>query len=236
MTPQMGRLGAADSPIFLFQHPARLPPVNSVGDAFGLAFRDPQWARKIAIQALILIVPIVGIIAMLGWMLKTMDNLGAGRQELAEPGFHLGRGVGLFLAELIYYLVLFVPTIALLAIGSVMSYAHAGSGLGLSLLGNLLNLIASVAIAAVLPALLVRVHRGGFAAAMDFGGVWALMSGDWSRTAIAALIVFAAGVIGSAGLIACFIGIIFTYAYAATIITGTAVWYGGSGAQIARAQ
>jgi len=57
--------------------------VNSVGDAFGFAFRDPKWVQKILIQGLILIIPIIGLIALAGWMLMTFDNIRAGRQELA---------------------------------------------------------------------------------------------------------------------------------------------------------
>jgi hypothetical protein len=40
--------------------------MNSVGDAFAFAFRDPQWLSKMVVQALILIIPIVGWIAMAG--------------------------------------------------------------------------------------------------------------------------------------------------------------------------
>jgi hypothetical protein len=49
--------------------------MNSVSDAFGYAFRDPGWVGKIAVQALILIIPIVGWIATAGWMMMTFDNL-----------------------------------------------------------------------------------------------------------------------------------------------------------------
>ena len=33
--------------------------MNSVGDAFGWAFKDPAWLGKIAVQGLILIIPVV---------------------------------------------------------------------------------------------------------------------------------------------------------------------------------
>ena len=37
--------------------------MNSLGDAISFPFRDPGWAGKIVVQALILIIPIVGVIA-----------------------------------------------------------------------------------------------------------------------------------------------------------------------------
>ena len=94
--------------------------MNGVGDAFSFQFRDPGWVGKIVVQALILIIPIVGLIATAGWMLMTFDNLRAGRQELAPAGFHLSRGIGLFGAWFIYAFVLSLPG-AVLGWGSAMS-------------------------------------------------------------------------------------------------------------------
>src|ERR1700694_3928558 len=96
------------------------PVVNSVGDAFAFPFKDPGWVGKIVVQALILIIPIVGLIALAGWMLMTFDNLRAGRQELAPAGFHLGRGIGLFGAWFIYSFALSLPGLVL-SWGSTMS-------------------------------------------------------------------------------------------------------------------
>src|SRR5260370_36374040 len=84
--------------------------MNSVGDAFGYPFRDPGWAGKIAVQGLILIIPIVGWIAAAGWLMLTYENLKAGRQELAPAGFHLERGIGLFGGLLIYSIVIDIPS------------------------------------------------------------------------------------------------------------------------------
>ena len=70
--------------------------MNSVGDAFGWAFKDPAWLGKIAVQGLILIIPIVGAIAAVGWLLLAFENARSGRNELPPAGFHLSRGIGLF--------------------------------------------------------------------------------------------------------------------------------------------
>src|ERR1700674_2724492 len=113
------------------------PLVNSVGDAFAFPFRDPDWAGKIVVQALILIIPIVGLIATAGWMLMTFDNLRAGRQELAPAGFHLSRGIGLFGAWLIYAVVLSIPGDILNGIGSGMNANSDFSGSPFTAIGAL---------------------------------------------------------------------------------------------------
>ncbi|HEY8736029.1 MAG TPA: hypothetical protein VIO62_03195, partial [Candidatus Dormibacteraeota bacterium] len=95
--------------------------MNSVGDAFTFPFRDPGWVGKIAVQGLILIIPIVGWIATAGWLMLTYDNLRAGRQELPPAGFHLERGIGIFGVIVIYAIVINIPGSILDGIGGAMS-------------------------------------------------------------------------------------------------------------------
>src|ERR1051326_8418211 len=77
--------------------------MNSVGDAFGWAFRDPAWVGKVVVQGLILIIPIVGAIAAVGWLMMAFENARNGRNELPPAGFHLGRGIGLVGVLLVYH-------------------------------------------------------------------------------------------------------------------------------------
>src|SRR5256886_15325816 len=92
--------------------------MNSAGEAFGWAFRDPSWAGKMIVQALILIIPIVGWIATTGWLMLAFENARSGRNELPPAGFHLGRGIGIFGVYLIYGIVLSIPGFILNGIGS----------------------------------------------------------------------------------------------------------------------
>ena len=107
--------------------------MNSAGDAFAFPFRSPGWLGTIVLQGLILIIPIIGQIALAGWLLGTLDNLREGRQELAPAGFHLGRGAGLFFVFLIYGFVLAIPGIIL---GVAGGSTHSA---GLSALGNVIS-------------------------------------------------------------------------------------------------
>ena len=92
--------------------------MTSVGDSFAWPFQDPGWFGKMIIQGLIGIIPIVGWIAMVGWFLMILDNYRAGRRELPAAGFHLERGVGLFVVFLVYVIVFSLPGLLLTGIGN----------------------------------------------------------------------------------------------------------------------
>src|SRR4029077_21118784 len=97
--------------------------MERIADAFAWPFRDPQWLSKVLVMGLILIVPIVGPINGLGWMLAALDRLRAGEERLPPANFdHLRRGFGLFVVYLVYYLVvallasvIYVPSVLILA-------------------------------------------------------------------------------------------------------------------------
>jgi len=199
--------------------------VNSVGDAFGFPFRDPRWIEKILIQGLILIIPIVGLIATAGWMLMTLDNLRAGRQELAPAGFHLSRGIGLFGAWFIYTLVLSLPGDVLSGVGSSMNANHSFSGSPFAGLGSLVGLAAQLLLYFLLPSIIVMTYHRGFSGGMDVDGVWRLATGNVNNSVMGGLIMFVAGIIGALGIVACCVGVFFTGAYAAAVMIGAASWF-----------
>jgi hypothetical protein len=199
--------------------------MNSAIDAFGFPFRDPAWVGKVAVQGLILIIPIVGLIATAGWMLMTLDNLRAGRQELAPAGFHLSRGIGLFGAWLIYSIVLSIPGDVLNGIGSRLNANHAFYGSPFMGLGSLLNFAAQLFLDFLLPSIIVMSYHHGFSGGLDLQGVWRLATSNVSNSVVAGLMFFLAGIVAALGLIACCIGIFFTGAYAAAVMAGVTSWF-----------
>ena len=199
--------------------------MNSVGDAFGFPFRDREWVGKIVVQALILIIPIVGLIATAGWMLMTFDNLRAGRQELAPAGFHLSRGIGLFGAWLIYAIVLSIPGDILGGIGSGINANHGYYGGPFTGLGSVLSFGAQLLLYFLLPSIIVMTYHHGFSGGLDVPGVWRLATSNVNNSVIAGLMMFVAGLVAAVGLVACCIGVFFTGAYAAVVMTGVASWF-----------
>jgi hypothetical protein len=55
--------------------------------------------------------------------------------------------------------------------------------------------------------------------------VWALATSQVNNSIIGGAVIFAAGIIGGLGLIACCIGVFFTLTYAAAVQAGVAAWF-----------
>jgi hypothetical protein len=205
--------------------------MNSVGDAFGWAFKDPSWLGKVAVQALILIIPIVGWIAASGWLMMAFENARSGRNELPPAGFHLARGISIFGVIVIYAIVLNIP-------GWILSLAGGGSGFRqradgttyyyggpLSGLGSLWGFLASLFLDFLTPSLIVIVFHSGFGGGFDLGRVWSYASSNLTNSIIAGLMIFVSGLIGFIGIVACCIGVFFTIAYSITIQAAVAAWF-----------
>jgi hypothetical protein len=198
--------------------------VDRVADAFVWPFRDPEWINKILIMGLILLIPIVGGINGLGWMLATLDRLRAGEEKLPPANFdYLGRGFQLFVVSLVYYVglgfitaVLYVPAIFILAQqGHNMSNAFlVALGIALLLLGAGVLTLASLALTFAMPSIVLAVDRGGIESGLHIGQVVRRARASLINTLIAGLMLIAAGLVGQLGAIVCLIGVVFTSAYA----------------------
>jgi Protein of unknown function (DUF4013) len=210
----------------------RLGAMNSVGEAFGWAFRDPSWLGKVAVQGLILIIPIVGWIAAIGWLMLAFENARSGRDELPAAGFHLGRGIGLFGVVIIYSIVIDIPAWILDFSGAHFAQVCYGDTCSqqfvqgpLSGFGNLWSFLAQLVIYFITPALIVTVYHRGFGGAFNVGAVWQLATSKASNSVIGGLVIFVAGIIGALGIIACCIGVFFTIIYSLSIEAAVAAWF-----------
>lgn len=198
--------------------------MERVGDAFVWPFRDPDWLGKVAVMGLILLIPIVGGIDGLGWMLATLDELRAGRERLPPANFHhLGRGFRLFVVFLAYYLVvalagavLYLPAILLLARQGSGSPNPALVALGVSLLLLTVSVVTlgALALTFAMPAVVLAVDEGGILAGLHVGAIVSRARMSLINTLIAGLMLIAAGLVGQLGAAVCVIGVVFTSAYA----------------------
>lgn len=210
-----------------------------VGSGFTLPFRDPEWATKILLQGLILLIPIVGIIAAYGWMLEYMDNLAQGRPVLPRAGFPIGRGFQLLVPAFVWGVVVSLPCIALyialiaLGVTAASSTATGNPSSELALLqlgvigGSGLPMLLYLAVAFLQPALFVSVWRRGMGGGFQIGYIIGRSFGKPGDTLIAAVMVFAAGIIASLGIMLCFVGYVFTMPLAMAFMAGFFVWYAG---------
>src|ERR1700680_967918 len=150
--------------------------MDRIADAFAWPTGAPEWLPKVLIIAITLLIPLVGPINGLGWMLASLDRLRAGEERLAPANFsYLGRGARVFVVYLIYTLVLvavgllpYIPAIAI-----AISQNHTNGNAALIGLAVLLNLVAfaiftlgSLLLTFMLPALILATDGGGIAAGL----------------------------------------------------------------------
>jgi hypothetical protein len=198
--------------------------VDRITDAFVWPARDPAWLTKLLIIALTLLIPIVGAINGLGWMLASLDRLRAGDERLAPANLgYIPRGFRLFVVNLAYELavalvaaLIYVPA---LRVASNQSHAAANPALislaiVLSLLAFSIATLGSLALNFAMPSIVLATDRGGIAGGLHVGAVVRHARANIASTLIAGLMLIAAGFIGSLGLVACGIGVLFTTAYA----------------------
>ncbi|HEY3085707.1 MAG TPA: DUF4013 domain-containing protein [Candidatus Dormibacteraeota bacterium] len=199
--------------------------MDRIGEAFVWPFRDPEWVNKIVIMGLILLIPIVGAIDGLGWMLAALHRLRAGEERLPPANFdHLGRGFRLFLVFLVYYLVL-TAVAALIYVPAVLLFAEQGRqessnpvlvsiGLGLSLLAFSFVTLSSLVMTFLTPAIILAADRGGIAAGLRVTEVVRRARISLTNTLVAGLMLIAASLVAQLGSVACIVGVVFTAAYA----------------------
>lgn len=217
------------------------PAAPTVGDAFGWAARDPEWITKLLLMGLIGLIPIVGGLQQVGWLLTMLDNLRAGRSEIPPAGFRYAtRGVWLWLAGVIYpvvlvfvfYGVFLVFALGMTALGFGSHGEHGQNFNPLALLFVPFFFIwfavigvLSLAVWIFIPAIIELTDRKGLAGAFDFAGIAHALRTDPTHNLAAAGLAFVAYFIGGIGTYLCWVGVIFTAPYALTVLAGVLRWY-----------
>jgi hypothetical protein len=204
--------------------------VNELSDSVAWPSRDPEWVTKVLLIGLINLIPIVGQLNLLGWMLAALDNLRAGRPELPPAGFqYIGRGLNLFVVFLVYGLVLGVTFGILFGVGLGITAGNDGQGnavgVPLILLAYALLLLGVLVWYLFTPAVIVATERGGIAGGLNLPRLIAMVGADVNGALQHGLFALVAYLIGGLGAIACFIGQIFTAPYGYAVLAGVVHHY-----------
>jgi len=178
----------------------------------------------VLIIALTLLIPIIGSINGLGWMLACLDRLRAGDETLPPANLsYLGKGIRLFAVQLIYgliialvALVIFIPAIVIAAQTNEGSSNTPliGVAIFLNLLGFSAITLLTLALTFAMPAIVLATDSGGIGGGLQVGAVLRRSRANLTHTLIAGLMLIAASFVGSLGSIACGVGVLVTTAYA----------------------
>ena len=205
------------------------------GKAFSFVFDDQDWLRKVAIAALISLIPVIGPLMLAGWGFAVTRRVIRGEEkplaDFSDFGGILVNGLKVAVIGLVYMLpVILVQSCsggALAIVGqesgdetlmTIIAISQACFGC--------LTLLYSIAAGLVLPAAIGKfADTDELKSAFRFGEVFTLVRDNVGAYALVLLGTLVASLVASLGVIACVIGVLFTGAYAAVInghLTGQA--------------
>ena len=198
----------------------------NIGKAFSYIFEDQEWLSKVGIAALVSLIPLIGTLVVLGWMLeitrRVILNNDRPLPAWDDFGGYLSRGFMAFVIAFVYVLPLIVITGCMQAAtvslynqsNDVMTTAASGITLALSCV----SAIYGIAVGLVLPVAYARyADTGQLGEAFKFGYIFSLLRAAPSAYLLVLLGSLLAGFAAGFGIIACFIGILFTAALAMAI-------------------
>jgi hypothetical protein len=197
------------------------------GRSFSFVFEDSDWFKKIAIMALVSLIPVLGQLVIMGWGAEIIRRVVRGADvpipEL-DFGAQLSDGFKLFVISLVYALPIIVIGLVMgIVMGvssSVLDYDTAQTVTMISsICFGLINIVFGILIAFLIPAAFANYAiKGNISDGLRIGEIFGLVKNNLS----AYLLVFVGIIIGSfvasLGSIACGIGVLLTAVYANAMI------------------
>lgn len=195
----------------------------NIGRSFTYMFDDEAWIKKIVIGGLLFFIPVVNFMV-LGYMLEVLKRTADGMDIPLPEWEDLG---GKFIKGLIFFVIGFIYQIPMmpllcLSFGLMGVYVLGVGGVGdnevlmnmarmFRACSNCVYLTYAIAVLFVAPAAIIRyaVTRD-FMSAFQFGKIFTFIRDNIANYVVALALALAAVCISYLGVIACFVGLLFT--------------------------
>jgi hypothetical protein len=198
-----------------------------IGKAFTYVFEDPNWIMKVLIGGLLMLIPIIGQIVVVGYMLNTLKNVADGQPqplpEWGEFGNHFMKGLYAFVGALIYFapLIVLVCCMWILALVGGTGASATGGDTG-GAIGGIVGIVilcfqCLIGLYALFAGLTLWAPLTRFAMSAnqlsifwDFRSNFDFIMKNIANYIIALLLGWVASFIAGFGIILCFVGVLFT--------------------------
>lgn len=194
-------------------------------EAFSYVFDDSNWFKKILIAGLIFLIPIVGQLYLLGWMIEIARRVKAGRETILPTthfGYFLTLGLKAFLVSLVYSIPLilvniFLRTVGAAAVSSETSNTASFFFMSMSCFGSFFSLLFSI-ISGIgsLYGYCRLAETDEISAAINISDAWSTIKTNWQPYLLVFLLEIVTSIIGALGFVIC-IGFILTAPYAVAV-------------------
>jgi len=205
-----------------------------IGRSFTYITQDQGWIKKVLLGGVITLIPIVGPLFALGYVLETMKNTIAEQEiplpEIGDFGGKLVEGLKVWVISFVYALPLilfsvcaqsgnFAPVIAE-NVDPDMADVLTTVSIGVSACCGCLLLLYAILMGLLLPFAWGKyIESGQFGAAFRLGEIFEMLKSNVGPAVIVLLVNVLAGLVAAiVGTIACGIGLIFTLFYAQLVM------------------
>ncbi len=190
------------------------------GLAFSYPFQDKDWIQKILLTGVISLIPIVGQIAVLGWLIEITARVIRGESDPMPKWEDFGglfmSGLKAFALGFIFGLPLMIIAFPAAIIDTLVDSESAAVVFSLLLAClSCLSIIYGLALAFIIPAAYGELAAtGSLASALNIGTLIERIRKAPAAYLLAFLGIFVASFLAGFGVILCFVGVLFTGAYA----------------------
>jgi len=193
------------------------------GLSFSYPFQDEEWVKKIVLTAVISLIPLIGQLALIGWLVELTRRVIRGDSEpmpdWADFGGILVLGLKAFAIGFVYALPLMFISIPMAIFDSLIdSESAVALYTVVTLCFSCFALIYGLALAFFFPAAVGELaSNDDLGAAINPVKILAHVRAAPSAYLLAFLGTIVAGFLSGFGIILCFVGIIFTTVYASAV-------------------